>query len=91
MDEPFKLNIASKAKASGFFREWIKCIVGLIAFVPFLLMLLVHRMLGLSDALLAGPHPGEPFWPIYNLLMVLAIFAGFVGYVVYLVQSIPED
>jgi uncharacterized membrane protein YedE/YeeE len=37
--------------------------------VPFLLMLAVHRLLGLSDALLAADDPGERPAHGYNLLL----------------------
>jgi hypothetical protein len=62
----------------------------LLAFVPFLLMLIVHRLLGLSDAFLAAPKPGEPYWPVYNLVMVFAFWFGFMGYVGYLFINIPS-
>lgn len=72
-----------------FFRDWIKCVTGLAAFVPFLIMLLIHRTLGVSIALLAKPSSIGLDWPIYNLVMMLVLYAGFLGYFVYLVISIP--
>jgi hypothetical protein len=40
-----------------------------IFLVPFLLMLAIHRLLGLSDALLAAENPGERPAQGYNLLL----------------------
>lgn len=68
----------------AFFRDWIKLVVGLLAFVPCLTMVIVHRMLGLSDAILAQPKPDQPFYPAYNFLMVFAFYAGIVAYFTYL-------
>jgi hypothetical protein len=51
-----------------------------LAFIPFGLMLIVHRSLGLSDALLAAPNPGQPFWPLFNVAMILALYLGVGGY-----------
>jgi hypothetical protein len=51
-----------------------------ILLTPFLLMLAVHQLLGLSDALLAADEPGERAAHGYNLLLglnmnVCAVFA----------------
>jgi hypothetical protein len=54
--------------------------IAILAFVPFGLMLIVHRSLGLSDALLAAPKPGEPFWPLFNVAMILVFYLGVGGY-----------
>ncbi|MGL4463469.1 MAG: hypothetical protein ACRC1K_15065 [Planctomycetia bacterium] len=51
-----------------------------LVFAPFGLMLFVHQSLGLSDALLAVPKPGEPFWPHFNLTMVFVFYLGVGGY-----------
>ena len=51
-----------------------------LALVPFGLMLVVHRSLGLSDAALAAPKPGEPYWPLFNFGMILAFYLGVAGY-----------
>src|SRR4051794_11101336 len=45
-------------------------------FVPFVLMLGVHRMLGLSDALMVSAGPGERPAYGYNLVMVGAFYLG---------------
>ena len=57
-------------------RHWIAP----LAFVPFGVMLIVHRALGLSDAFLAAPNPGQPFWPTYNAVMILIFYLGVGGY-----------
>lgn len=54
------------------------------AFVPFAAMLTVHRMLGLSDAMMVAPAPGEPHSLLYNMLMVLAFYAGISVYVLHI-------
>jgi hypothetical protein len=51
-----------------------------LAFIPFGLMLIVHRSLGLSDALLAAPEPGRPSWPLFNVAMILVFYMGVGGY-----------
>ncbi len=68
----------------SFFGNGRRYLIGLLAFVPFLTMLTVHRMLGLSDVLMAQPKPHEPFWPVYNVVMVIAFYAGILGYLAYL-------
>ena len=42
-------------------------------------MLSVHRILGLSDAMMVAPAPGEPHSMLFNMLMVLAFYAGVAG------------
>lgn len=54
------------------------------AFVPFAAMLTVHRILGLSDAMMVAPAPGQPHSLLYNMLMVLAFYAGIGGYVLHI-------
>jgi hypothetical protein len=51
-----------------------------LAFAPFALMLVVHRSLGLSDAMLVAPGPGEPFWPLFNVALILVFYLGVAGY-----------
>ena len=60
--------------------RWSKHWITPLAFAPFAVMLLIHRLLGLSDAMLAGPAPGETFWPLYNIAMVLVFYVGVAGY-----------
>lgn len=50
--------------------------------VPFLVMLSIHRIFGLSSAMSVNPLPGERFWPMYNPAMVVAFYAGVVSYLV---------
>src|SRR4051794_3712354 len=44
--------------------------------LPFAFMLGEHRRLGLSDALLAAPEPGEHDAQSFNLAMVAAFYLG---------------
>jgi len=53
------------------------------AFVPFATMLTIHRMLGLSDAMMVAPSPGQPHSLLYNMLMVLAFYGGVGGYILH--------
>ncbi len=55
--------------------------VAIAFFVPFTLMLAVHHFLGLSDALMAAPPPGQPDSFLYNITMVGAFYFGVAGYV----------
>ena len=48
-------------------------------------MLSVHRILGLSDAMMVAPAPGEPHSMFFNMLMVLAFYAGVAGYFLHIV------
>ena len=47
-------------------------------------MLTVHRLLGLSDTLMAQPKPHERFWPVYNVVTIIAFYSGIIGYLAYL-------
>jgi len=49
--------------------------------VPFVTMLTIHQMLGLSNNLMIGPTPGEPDSQIYNLFMVTAFWGGVFGFI----------
>jgi hypothetical protein len=51
-----------------------------LAFIPFGLMLIVHRSLGMSDALLAASKPAQPFWPRFNVAMIVVFYLGVGGY-----------
>ena len=46
-------------------------------------MLLVSRVLGLSDAMMVAPAPSEPHSMLFNVLMVLAFYAGVGGFVLH--------
>ena len=68
----------------SFFGNRRRYFIGLLAFVPFLTMLTVHRLLGLSDAWMAQPKPNEPFWPVYNNVMIIAFYSGIASFLLYL-------
>ena len=50
---------------------------------PFFGMLIVHRLLGLADNLLAAPEAGKPDGAMYNLIMVLVLWAGILGFFIH--------
>ena len=52
-------------------------------FVPFAAMLTTHRALGLSDAMMVAPAPGEPHSMLYNMLMILTFYFGVGGYILH--------
>lgn len=47
---------------------------------PFVVMLIVHRALGLADNLLVPPEAGEPNAALYNLVMALVLWGGIAGF-----------
>jgi hypothetical protein len=47
--------------------------------LPFAFMLVAHSLLGLSDALLAAPEPGERDAQSFNLAMVTAFYLGLIA------------
>ncbi|MGB7324589.1 MAG: hypothetical protein WBD31_06940 [Rubripirellula sp.] len=44
----------------------------------------MHRILGLSDAMMVAPAPGEPHSMLFNMLMVLVFYAGVAGYILHI-------
>jgi len=50
--------------------------VGFLFLVPFQVMLVIHRLLRLSDALMIQTPPGEREARTYNLMMVAVFFCG---------------
>jgi hypothetical protein len=61
--------------------------------VPFLLMLAIHRRLGLSDALLAADNPGEQPAHGYNLLLAVNLNLCAIAAILHLVarsQRVPS-
>lgn len=52
--------------------------------VPFVVMLIAHKVLNLSNHLLAAPEPGTRDWLAYNLFMILAFWTGFVGFYIHM-------
>ena len=60
--------------------------------LPFMVMLTIHRMLGLSDNLNVEPAPGEPDSSTYNWFMSAAFYGGvggFVWHVLAIARPIP--
>jgi len=55
--------------------------VGFLFLVPFLVMLAVHRFLGLSDALMIQTPPGEREAHTFNLVMVAVFYLGIAAFV----------
>ena len=56
---------------------------GFLCLVPFLVMLAVHRLLGLSDALMIQAPPGEREAHTYNLIMVGVFYFGVAAFVIH--------
>lgn len=54
--------------------------VGFLSLVPSLVLLAIHRLLGLSDALMAQTPPREQEAHTYNLIMICVFYAGVVGF-----------
>ena len=52
-------------------------------------MLIVHKVLNLSNHLLAAPEPGKRDWSVYNLFMILAFWTGFVGFYIHMTCHAP--
>lgn len=65
---------------NGPLNRWSKHWITPLAFVPYAVMLFIHRLFGLSDAMFGAPMPGEPFWPLYNIVMVRVFYAVVAGY-----------
>ena len=51
--------------------------------IPFLAMLLIHRALNLSDALMVATPPGERPAHLYNLLMLPVLYISVLAYLVH--------
>ena len=64
--------------------------VGFLCLVPFLVMLAVHRLLGLSDALMVQTPPGEREAHTYNLVMVAIFYLGVAAFVVHALAFAPR-
>ena len=54
---------------------------GFLFLGPFLLMVLVHRLLGFSDALMVETPPGEREARAYNLLVMIVFYSGVFSFV----------
>jgi len=57
--------------------------VSFLCLLPFLAMLAVHRLLGLSDALMVQTPPGEPEADTYNLIMTGVFLVGVAAFAVH--------
>ncbi len=60
-------------------------VVAFVFFLPFASMLAIHRYLGLSDAMMVAPTPGQPHSLLYNMLMICAFYIGVGGFILHFV------
>jgi len=58
-------------------------VIALAFFLPFALMFTIHRYLGLSDAMMVAPVPGQPHSILYNILMIGTFWFGVGGYLLH--------
>jgi hypothetical protein len=65
--------------------------VSLLFLVPFLVMLAIHRLLGLSDALMIQTPPGEREAHTYNLVMVIIFYFGVGAFAVHTLAFACRD
>jgi hypothetical protein len=69
-----------KVREAGFWNgHW----PGFVFLLPFLVMLVVHELLGMSDALFAGNDPRDDGARLYNLLMITALYLGSLAFIVH--------
>jgi hypothetical protein len=61
--------------------KWARHWITPLFLLPFALLLTIHRILGLSDAMMVKPRAGETFWPLYNILMILSFWGGVSAFV----------
>jgi hypothetical protein len=54
-----------------------------LCLAPFLIMLAVHRLLGLSDALMVQTPPSEREAHTYNLIMTGVFFIGIAAFIIH--------
>ena len=79
---PYEPPVVSAELTKPHLRQWWRAhVVSVASFIPFVLMLALHRFLGLSDALMAAPAPGQPNSFLYNIMMVGAFYFGVAGYI----------
>ena len=64
--------------------------VGFLCLVPFLVMLALHRLFGLSDALMVQTPPGEREAHTYNLVVVAVFFLGVAAFIVHAFAFAPR-
>jgi hypothetical protein len=58
-------------------------VIALAFFLPLALMLAIHRYLGLSDAMMVAPAPGQPHSILYNILLIGTFWFGVAGYLLH--------
>ena len=58
-------------------------LVGFVFLLPFLAMLGLHRLLGLSDALMGAPALEERDAQLYNFVMVFVFYGGVTAYFIH--------
>lgn len=57
--------------------------IGFLFLLPFVVMIVAHEVLGMSDALLMGNDPRDDDARPYNLLMIAVLYLGSLAFVVY--------
>lgn len=58
-------------------------VVAFVFLLPFASMLAIHRYLGLSDAMMVAPAPGQPHSILYNMFMIGVFWFGVGGYILH--------
>ena len=59
--------------------------------VPFVIMLAIHRYLGLSDAVMVRAAPGEREAYLYNALMIAVFYGGVNAFFIHAVWIVPNQ
>src|SRR5690242_9989277 len=59
---------------------WAKHWITPLSFLPFATLLYIHWRLGMSDAMMVRPRPGQPHSIIFNIALILSFWAGVAGY-----------
>ena len=57
--------------------------------VPFVAMMIAHKVLNLSNHFLAAPEPGKRDWLLYNLFMMFVFWTGVVGFYIHMTCHAP--
>jgi hypothetical protein len=60
-------------------------VIAFAFFLPFVFLLAIHRHLGLSDAMMVAPAPGQTHSILYNMVMIRAFWFGVCGYILHVV------
>ncbi len=69
-----------KTQNAGF---WDGHWIGFLFLLPFVVMFVVHEILGMSNALLGGDTPRDDDARLYNLIMLVTPFLGSLAFVIY--------